>query len=152
MQKPWNRQIMVRYKDRLFFKNPCNKFDWDPVVHQKERVPIQDLKDKNKDIFFARIFFPLHDVNLNFPFGTKISNFAPVPGVPVSVIIMPVFPRISRIRKRPEPAPFPEPNSNIFSFLSGGIPEPLSSTIRTRDSPERRENNLIFVSLIAAMV
>ncbi len=41
--------------------------------------------------------------NLYPPFGTRISNRAPVPGVPVSWIVMPVMDRISRARNRPIP-------------------------------------------------
>ena len=40
-------------------------------------------------------FFPV-PVNLYSPFGTTISNRAPLPGSPVSVIVMPVIARISR--------------------------------------------------------
>ena len=41
------------------------------------------------------------DVNLYCPFGTVISNRAPFPGSPVSVIVILVISRISRTRKSP---------------------------------------------------
>lgn len=36
-------------------------------------------------------------LNRDVPFGTGISNRAPLPGVPFSVIVMPVMDRISRV-------------------------------------------------------
>jgi len=41
--------------------------------------------------------------NRNIPFGIRISNRAPMPGVPVSFIVAPVIPRISWDKKRPYP-------------------------------------------------
>jgi hypothetical protein len=39
--------------------------------------------------------------------GTEISNLAPAPSVPVSLIVIPVIPRISRARNNPRPVFFP---------------------------------------------
>jgi len=57
-----------------------------------------------------------HPSPLHIPFGTRTSNRAPTPAIPVSLIPIPVMERISRERKSPRPVPFPYPFSNIFSF------------------------------------
>jgi len=44
---------------------------------------------------FPGYFFPI-SVNRYAPFGTVISNRAPLPGTPASVIVMPVMERISQ--------------------------------------------------------
>ena len=49
------------------------------------------------------------------PFGTTISNRAPLPGSPVSRMVMPVIPRISRARKRPIPVFVPKPRFLIYN-------------------------------------
>src|SRR5208337_2754742 len=68
------------------------------------------------------------------PMGTRISNRAPFPGVPVSRIVIPVSARISRERNRPRPVFFPYPWLKIFSFSFTAMPIPLSSHTMTSPS------------------
>ena len=62
-----------------------------------------------KTIGYVSRIFPVYfspvSVNLYAPFGTVISNRAPLPGSPVSPIVMPVIARISRERNSPSPVP-----------------------------------------------
>jgi hypothetical protein len=58
--------------------------------------------------------------NRNAREGTRISNRAPAPGSPVSVTVIPVIARISRIRKSPNPVFFPTPRAKIRSFSVAG--------------------------------
>ena len=66
--------------------------------------------------------------NRNDPSGTLISNRAPFPQVPFSLICIPVMERISLVRNSPSPDPLPNPLWKIVPFSSGGIPTPSSST------------------------
>ena len=59
--------------------------------------------------------------------GTVSTNRAPWPGIPVSLSVMPVIPRISDAKNNPSPVPFPYPREKIISFSFSGIPAPLSS-------------------------
>jgi hypothetical protein len=45
-------------------------------------------------------------LNRNAPFGTAISNRAPLPRIPVSLMEMQVIDRISQERERPSPVFF----------------------------------------------
>ena len=69
----------------------------------------------------------------HFPGGMTISNREPIPGTPVSFMVIPVIARTSRTRNRPRPDDFAEPDdvvnprSKISSFLSCGMPTPSSS-------------------------
>src|SRR5690606_17620475 len=59
---------------------------------------------------------------LKHPAGTTISNLTPSPSKPVSLMKIPVIPRISLTMKRPRPVFFPYPRLNISVFAVGGIP------------------------------
>ena len=63
------------------------------------------------------VYFPPVAMNRYAPFGTAISNRAPLPGTPFSVMVMPVIARISRERNSPSPVFFPKPRVKSF-FLS----------------------------------
>jgi hypothetical protein len=80
---------IVKYEFALIFIYENGTVKYDNFFKLRERVIVH--------------FNPF----LNFPFGTRISNFAPLPGSPVSVIRIPVYPRSSRIRNNPEPVPSP---------------------------------------------
>ncbi|MCJ7794436.1 MAG: hypothetical protein MUP10_01195, partial [Methanoregulaceae archaeon] len=64
--------------------------------------------------------------NRNVPHGTPISNLTPVPGFPVSLMVIPVRLRISREKNSPKPLRFPEPRRKIFYLSSVLMPIPLS--------------------------
>ena len=63
--------------------------------------------------------------------------------MPFSVIVIPVSPRISRERKRPKPVCFPNPRSNIRSYLPE-TPTPSSSQV----AGHRHRNSLVRVILL----
>ena len=76
------------------------------------------------------MLIPVALVFRQVPFGTVISNRAPLPGMPVSRMLIPVMARISFTRKRPSPVFFPNPRSKIRDLSPAGIPTPSSSITR----------------------
>ena len=68
------------------------------------------------------VYFPPVPVNRYAPFGTVISNRAPLPGTPFPVIVMPVIARISRERNNPSPVFFPKPRVKSRFFSSALTP------------------------------
>lgn len=61
--------------------------------------------------------------------GTVITNLAPSPRFPSSIIVMPVMDRISLERNRPKPCFLSMPLVKIFFFISAEMPTPLSSLL-----------------------
>ena len=70
----------------------------------------------------------------------------PLPGSPLSSMVMPVTARTSRTRKSRQPVPFPYPRSKIFTFSPAGMPAPLSSTVMTAPGPSLRRVMRISVA------
>jgi hypothetical protein len=67
-----------------------------PALHKN-----YSKNSRGKKILYSDLAF------LNLPFGTIISNLAPLSGSPFSVMVIPVYPRISRMKNRPKPVPLP---------------------------------------------